>query len=399
MTPLRKVAIFIRNGASIKQEDSAGGDPITRIETIAAREVNLNKCGYADVSAEDYNKYILDTGDILISHINSTKHLGKCAIYKGKKENVIHGMNLLCLRPNKKIADPAYVYFMLSSSLFLNQLPKITKNSVNQSSFNVKSFDELEIPLPPLEIQKQIAAVLEKADQLRKDCKQMEQELNSLVQSVFIDMFGDPVTNPKGWEVKPFSAVADVVTGNTPSRGNSEYYGPYIEWIKSGNINTPSHYLTVATEYLSEKGKLVGRSVEPGAVLMTCIAGSPECIGNIAIADREVTFNQQINALVPKKNLLNTEFLYVLIIVGKKIIQSASTNSMKGMISKGKLEEVRLPYPSYEKQCEFSKKFKKLEVTVTEHSKQVIESEAIFNSLMQKAFKGELSLKSTKKVA
>ncbi|EGZ6890271.1 restriction endonuclease subunit S [Vibrio cholerae] len=248
------------------------------------------------------------------------------------------------------------------------------------------------IPLPPLETQKQIAEVLEKADQLREDCQQMEQELNSLAQSVFIDMFGDPVTNPKGWDMKALSDLAIIVTGNTPSRAKPEYYGSYIEWIKSGNINTPSDYLTIAEEYLSESGKKVGRVVQSGSVLMTCIAGSPDCIGNVAIADREVAFNQQINALVPIEKKLNTDFLYILLKVAKKIIQSASTNSMKGMISKSKLESIQLPFPSYDEQCDFSAIYRKLQKVVKEQQKQVIETELMFNSLMQKAFKGELTL-------
>ncbi|EGR0742134.1 restriction endonuclease subunit S [Vibrio cholerae] len=250
----------------------------------------------------------------------------------------------------------------------------------------------LQIPVPPLETQKKIAAVLEKADQLRKDCKLLEQELNCLAQSVFIDMFGDPVTNPKGWDMKALSDLAIIVTGNTPSRAKPEYYGSYIEWIKSGNINTPSDYLTIAEEYLSESGKKVGRVVQSGSVLMTCIAGSPDCIGNVAIADREVAFNQQINALVPIEKKLNTDFLYILLKVAKKIIQSASTNSMKGIISKSKLESIQLPFPSYDEQCDFSAIYRKLQKVVKEQQEQVIETEFMFNSLMQKAFKGELTL-------
>ncbi|MCL9775378.1 restriction endonuclease subunit S [Vibrio methylphosphonaticus] len=250
----------------------------------------------------------------------------------------------------------------------------------------------LQIPLPPLETQKQIATVLEKSDQLRKDCQQMEQELSNLAQSVFIDMFGDPVTNPKGWEMKALSELASIVTGNTPSRAKPEYYGSDIEWIKSGNINTPLDYLTVAEEYLSEDGKKAGRVVQSGSVLMTCIAGSPDCIGNIAIADREVAFNQQINALVPMDKKLDTEFLYVLLKVAKKIIQSASTNSMKGMISKSKLESIQLPFPSYAEQCDFSTIYKKLQKEVKKQNEQVVETELMFDALMQKAFKGELNL-------
>jgi type I restriction enzyme S subunit len=303
------------------------------------------------------------------------------------------GRGVAGLRVNTENLDSKYLWYFIAS-----YEKELYQNSTGSTfpQINKKIIESISIPLPPLETQKQIAAVLEKADLLRKNCQQMELELNSLAQSVFVDMFGDPVTNPKGWDVKPLSDVANVITGNTPSRAQAKFYGSHIEWIKSGNINTPSDYLTTAKEYLSEQGKAVGRVVKSGSILMTCIAGSPECIGNIAIADREVSFNQQINALVPKENLLDTTFLYVLLKVGKKIIQSASTNSMKGMVNKSKLEAVRLPFPNYEKQNSFAKIFIQLEKSVKIQNEQVLESEEMFNALMQKAFKGELNLNNIK---
>jgi type I restriction enzyme S subunit len=381
---------LITCGVAKKPEYVGKGIPFLSAKNVKKGEVLFK--GFNCISEETHKALTKHNkpmrGDILYTRVGS---VGEAAIVETDEEFSVF-VSLTLIKLDVKKVDSKYMKYLLNSEKFKRKA-HANLTGIGVGNLNVSVVREFLIPLPPLETQKQIAAVLEKADQLRKDCKQMEQELNSLVQSVFIDMFGDPVTNPKEWEVKPFSAVSNVVTGNTPSRAKSEFYGPHIEWIKSGNINTPSHYLTEATEYLSESGKTVGRSVQSGSVLMTCIAGSPECIGNVAIANREVTFNQQINALVPKKDLLNTEFLYVLLIVGKKIIQSASTNSMKGMISKGKLGEICLPIPPYEKQCDFSKKFTKLELTISEYGEQVEQAEEMFNSLMQKAFNGELNLK------
>ncbi len=105
MVKLGDVFLLIRNGASIKQTEGASGLPITRIETIASRVVDRNKMGYADVPDNGvYDDYILQDGDILMSHINSEKHLGKTAIYeKNDNEKIIHGMNLLVLRCGEKL--------------------------------------------------------------------------------------------------------------------------------------------------------------------------------------------------------------------------------------------------------------------------------------------------------
>ena len=165
-------------------------------------------------------------------------------------------------------------------------------------------------------------------------------------------MFGDPISNPMGWEKKILGRECNIVTGNTPSRKVPEYYGDYIEWIKSDNINTPSVTLTTATEYLSEKGLQVGRSVEAGSILMTCIAGSIKCIGNVAIADRPVSFNQQINAIVPKKH--NTWFMYEMFKLSQPYIQSTINMSLKGILSKGQLSELEFIFPPIELQNQFA---------------------------------------------
>ncbi len=353
------------------------GIPVVRIRDVVRGTSNTYYSGEFD------EKYILENGDILVGMDGDFN----TAYWRG-------GKALLNQRVCKIEVDPTKVCKKFIYYLLPLKLKKIWDDTpfVTVKHLSVKKLLDIDVPDWPLETQKQIAAVLEKADQLRKDCKLLEQELNSLAQSVFIDMFGDPVTNPKGWEMKALSELASIVTGNTPSRAKPEYYGSDIEWIKSGNINTPSDFLTVAEEYLSEDGKKAGRVVQSGAVLMTCIAGSPDCIGNIAIADREVAFNQQINALVPMDKKLDTEFLYVLLKVAKKIIQSASTNSMKGMISKSKLESIQLPFPSYAEQCDFSAIYKKLQKEVKKQNEQVVETQLMFDALMQKAFKGELNL-------
>ena len=121
---------------------------------------------------------------------------------------------------------------------------------------------------------------------------------------------------------------------------------------------------------------------------MTCIAGSLDCIGNIALADRKVSFNQQINGIVPN-NDVDVYFLYSLLLYSKKYIQNHSTNSMKGMISKGKLSEIKFYLPEMAIQKEFSDIFLKIESlrNKIQHAQKL----PLFDALSQQAFKGELT--------
>ena len=129
---------LIRNGASIKQYDDATGLPITRIETISDRIVDRTRMGFANIDDDGkYDDYVLQDNDILMSHINSEKHLGKVALYRKKNdEKIIHGMNLLVLRADESIINAGYAKYFFESTTFLRQIVNITKKSIISSSFN-----------------------------------------------------------------------------------------------------------------------------------------------------------------------------------------------------------------------------------------------------------------------
>ena len=105
--------------------------------------------------------------------------------------------------------------------------------------------------------------------------------------------------------------------------------------------------------------------------------------------DREVAFNQQINSLTPNDEN-DTLFLYYLLKISKHIIQSSSTKSMKGMISKSKFSEITLPIPPFEEQIKFSKVFENFNSLKKTALSQLEHQENLFQSLQQRAFKGEL---------
>ena len=246
----------------------------------------------------------------------------------------------------------------------------------------------MRLPLPPLSEQRRIAEVLDRAEALRAKRRAALAQLDTLTQSIFLEMFGDPVTNPKGWPLKRIGEFAKVVTGNTPPREIPEYYGSAIEWIKSDNVNTPHYFLTKAAEGLSESGMAVARTAPAGSILITCIAGSPDCIGNSAMADREVAFNQQINAVEPR--IGDAHFLYAQIRLGKRLVQAATTGGMKGMVSKGRLEQVKLMFPALELQRELAIRLSAAAACRDCQVASQSELDELFSSLQHRAFRGEL---------
>ena len=208
------------------------------------------------------------------------------------------------------------------------------------------------IELPSVEEQKEIVEILKTTKGILDKRSDEICSLDDLIKARFVELFGDPRSNPFGFEKKMLKDTCKVITGNTPSRAIAEYYGDYIEWIKTDNIVSGILNPTQATESLSEKGMNVGRTVEKDSILMACIAGSIASIGRVCITDRTVAFNQQINAVVPEQ--YNILFLYVLLQMSKDYLVEDINMALKGILSKSKLEEKEFIIPPMDLQEQFS---------------------------------------------
>ena len=240
------------------------------------------------------------------------------------------------------------------------------------------------IELPDVETQKSIVKVLSKSKDILSFRQQQLQKLDELVKSRFIELFGDPKDNPNGYLKKRLKDTCRVITGNTPLRAVSEYYGNSIEWIKTDNIVEGMLHPTVATESLSEKGLDVGRTVESDSILMACIAGSLSSIGRVCVTDRKVAFNQQINAIEP--NDYNVLFLYVMLQLSKEYLIGEINMALKGILSKSKLEGKVFIVPPMDLQQQFAAFVEQVDKSEIAVQQALDKAQILFDSLMQKYF-------------
>lgn len=218
--------------------------------------------------------------------------------------------------------EPQYLYYYLKSDFALQRIKATARGSV-RDNLRLDMLAEFPITVPSIAEQRKVIDILDSVTKLLNLHSVQLQKLDELVKARFVELFGDPVSNPNGWELVPLGKRCDIVTGNTPSRTEPENYGEFIEWIKSDNINTPFMFITEAQERLSKTGFKKCRFVEAGSLLMTCIAGSINYIGNVAITNRCVAFNQQINAIVPAQD--EVFYLYWLMLLSKPAIHKKLT--------------------------------------------------------------------------
>lgn len=271
---------------------------------------------------------------------------------------------------------------------------KMRRGVARRRTLTKEAFLGIEIPIPPLEEQKRIATILDKADALRRLRQDSIYLTEKLIQSVFINMFGDPVSNPKDWPTSPLGTLGIVQTGNTPPRSNRDNYSPNgIEWIKTNNLVEGQLIASKASEKLSEKGESLARIAPEDSLLVACIAGSEKSIGRAAIVDRRVAFNQQINAITPHKNV-SPIFLYYLLKTGRSLIQNAAAKGMKKIVNKKTFESIQVIVPDYKtEQLAFEKQAQSLLAQAKRLNEQQPLLDDLFQSLQQRAFRGELKIK------
>lgn len=257
-----------------------------------------------------------------------------------------------------KELHPGYLKRFLLSESGMAQIKHYTQGAV-RNSLKFSGIEKIEIPLPPLDEQKQIAVMLDKVDTLRRQRNQSIQLTERLLQSVFIDMFGDPERNPKSWPMRELGKFGIVQTGNTPTRSNKDNYATTgLEWIKTDNIVEDRVFVTEAIEKLSAVGAKAARVAPANSLLVTCIAGSVKSIGRASLTDRKVAFNQQINAITPHANV-SPLFLYILLKIARRQVQVAAGKGMKKIIKKSTFESLRFIAPDEDQQRAFEKIAKK----------------------------------------
>ena len=254
----------------------------------------------------------------------------------------------------------------------------------------------LQIPLPPLPTQQKIASILDAADTLRQKDKALLAKFDELTQSLFLDMFGDPVSNPKGWNFMELKdCTSKIGSGSTPRGGKEAYQEEGISLIRSMNIyDNQFKYDNLAFISDEQADKLKNVTVELNDVLFN-ITGASVCRCSIVPLDvLPARVNQHVSILRTKKNIVTPIFLSHLMIsenVKRHLLKVGSAGgAIMEAITKEQLEKYLIPVPPIALQNQFAER-----VTIIEQQKVVAQaslekSEELFNSLLQKAFKGEL---------
>lgn len=378
---LGEVGTFLRGKNILKSDFVEKGLPCIHYGQIHTKFGISTDTHLTETSQEVYNKAIIASKNDVLIAITSEDLEGSCkaTAWLGDYDVAVSAHAAVF----KHNLNPKYIVYYLKSQSFYIEKSKYARGF---KVMEIKPTDiaKIPIPIPPKSTQLAIVSELDKINELIRLKKEQLKDFDNLAQSLFYEMFGDPVENEKGWEVKKLGEIGEVKTGNTPSRSNDNFYNEkFIEWIKTDNIRNEQMNPTTAAEYLSRDGAECGRIVSKGSILVACIAGSLSSIGKCCITTKNVAFNQQINAITPYGDFCNSIYLYELIRNSYKYIQQNATTGMKHILSKSIFEKMKFPLPPLSLQRLFAQRIEQIEREKSEVQKSIQDLETLLASRMQ----------------
>ena len=327
--------------------------------------------------------------DILLAKITPCFENGKAVLTSELKNQIGYGSTEFhVLRPIIEKMNGTYLFYLVWNDIFRFYGQHSMKGAAGQKRVTADFLKNFKIPLPPLPEQQKIAAILDAADTLRKKDQQLIDHYTELSQSLFLEMFGDPVTNPKGYEQRTLLELTNKITDGTHHTPTYNESGvPFLRVTDVTESNDSKKYIS-----LEEHEELIKRChPERNDILYT--KNGTIGVGKIVDWDFDFSIFVSLCLLKPKHNVIEVKYLNHFLNTPFAIRQ-AMRHSKEATIKNLHLVEIRkmkIPYPSREEQKLFVSKLEKIQTQKHQAQSNLKNSQTLFNSLLQSAFKGELT--------
>jgi len=330
---------------------------------------------------------ILQEGAVMVCCIGS---LGKIGI-AGRA--LVTNQQINSIEFDTKRIYPKYGYYACQrlKPKLISMAPATTVPIVNKSKFG-----QLEIPVPPLPEQIRIAAILDQADALRVKRREALAQLDNLTQAIFIEMFGDPVTDPKGWGKMTVSKLLEKAAVFVDG-----------DWVESKDQDPEGEVRLVQLadigdgRYINKSGRFLNK---PTATRLKCtvlklgdilIARMPDPLGRACLFPGDVKeCVTVVDVCIIRTGENGPDPTWLMSCINSRsfrsVIAGEATGATRVRISRGNLSRLKIIAPPIELQREFSKRISVVERLKKSHSASLTELDNLFASLQHRAFRGEL---------
>jgi type I restriction enzyme, S subunit len=333
--------------------------------------------------------------DLIISCAGT---IGKIAIAPNDSRPGIINQALMRIRPDQNKILPIYLKRYLESPIAQREIFSKSSGSALKNLVAISEIKKSKIPLPSMEEQKRIVTILDKADRIRRKRQEAIRLTEELGRSIFLDMFGDPVTNPKGWEIKKLKSVIRSIDAGWSANGEEkkceedEWGVLKVSAVTSGKFK-PFEHKSVGKNPNFSKSPIIPKKGD----LLFSRANTRELVAATCIVEQNyerIFLSDKLWRISVLENMITPEYLKFLLTYQRyrDLLTKQATGTSGSMlnISQGKLLDMDAPIPDINTQRKFSDliwKSIKVSTWMQENRK---ESENLFNSLLQRAFRGEL---------
>jgi type I restriction enzyme S subunit len=390
--PLGDFAKSVEYGVTAASTLRPVGPKFLRITDIQDGAVNWDTVPWCECDARSVKDSRLEAGDIVFARTGATT--GKSFLIRDCPLDAVFASYLIRVRVGDE-ADPRYVSHFFQTRDYWAQITKGARG-VAQPGVNATTLRAIQVPLPPLPQQKRIAEVLDRADALRARRRAGLAQLDTLTQAIFLDLFGDPVTNPKGWpDSKSLGEIADIVSGVTKGRdlrGERVREVPYLAVV---NVQDRSLNLSVvktieATEDEIQRYKLMAND------LLLTEGGDPDKLG------RGTLWSDELPECIHQNHIFRVRItspevdpLFLNWLVGSQrgkrfFLRSAKQTTGIASINMTQLRSFPMLFPPLTLQHKFAGLVAAAEKLKSTYRTSVTELNTLFASLEHRAFRGEL---------
>ncbi len=334
------------------------------LDQIESGSGKIGRRSYGRASDAGTSTFAFDTGNVLYSKLRPYLNKVICPDRSG-----IATSELVPLRPIPEELNREFLCFYLRSPEFVSWA-SAQVDGAKMPRMKMKSFWAHEMPLPPLDDQIRIARLLGKVEGLIAQRKQHLQQLDDLLKSIFLEMFGDPVRNEKGWEPTTIGQIIKVASGNGLVAKDMNTEGPYK--VYGGNGVNGTH-----TEYMFDSPTLV-----IGRVGYYC--------GSVHITEPKSWVTD--NALYVKEFLKKTDLVFIKHLLATHDLNKAAGRAAQPLVSGSRIYPIHTIDVPYENQKSFSTIVERVEALKSRYQHSLTNLESLYGALSQQAFKGELDL-------
>ncbi|MCX6699092.1 MAG: restriction endonuclease subunit S [Methanomicrobiales archaeon] len=287
-----------------------------------------------------------------------------------------------------KKGENKYLFYLLKG--LQNQFEDMGTGSTFKA-ITKSILSEIKIPLPPLPTQRQIVAILEQAETTKRLRAESDELTQRFLQSVFMEMFGDPVKNEKGWKTEKLVGLClKHFGGGTPSKSKPEYYIGDIPWVSPKDMK--SDFIWDSIDHISEDA-ITNSSTQKapiGTLLMVIRSAILKKYLPVAITRVEVTINQDMKAFVFDEKRTNAFFMFYFFKSYQKALLTKVRAVTADNIEFNQIKSINVIVPPLPLQQEFARIVEQVEALRERQQQSAGEINLLFGGLMQKAFTGEL---------